>query len=294
MSDQPQSDRTRAKGVPQYHLAPCTRRGFTPKNNETNPIFTYQVSRPPRFLRNEPNLPPQPSCPMRKTQNETPSGRTRAPGGPPIFNPGLSAGDPTTTQNNETNPIYPHTHPVPCQKTRNEPNLSPFRASHAARRSVPIHRETQFYPHGYPPHDQFGETNPIPVPVPANPAGQRPVPARRGTQFAPPLPSADPKNRNEPNFRIPGTPPTPISAKRTQFTPPPAWPTTKNAKQTQSSPISSQPRWPKVSPDSSGNPIPAPANSTIHDSPLTIHYFGARVKSRSCRESAISCCGYWN
>ena len=89
MSTQPPSDDTHAKGVPQYHLAPCTRRGFTPqktrnepkkttpdaigpllyltpvfqpgilpqlKKCETNPISAHQVSRQPRFLRNEPNL----------------------------------------------------------------------------------------------------------------------------------------------------------------------------------------------------------------------------------------------
>ncbi len=38
-------------------------------------------------------------------------------------------------------------------------------------------------------------------------------------------PPNNPKIRNEPNFRIPSVPPTPISAKRTQFTPTPAWPT---------------------------------------------------------------------
>ncbi len=37
--------------------------------------------------------------------NQSPSDRTPAPGRPPVFNPGLSAGDPPTTQTNETNPI---------------------------------------------------------------------------------------------------------------------------------------------------------------------------------------------
>ena len=58
MSTKPPSDRTHAKGVPQYHLAPCTRRGFTPQLCKTNPIPTRLMSRQYRFLRNEPNFQP--------------------------------------------------------------------------------------------------------------------------------------------------------------------------------------------------------------------------------------------
>ena len=50
---------------------------------------------------------------------QPPSDRTHAKGGPPVFNPGLAAGDPPATQKNETNPIYPPQDP----NIRNEPNL---------------------------------------------------------------------------------------------------------------------------------------------------------------------------
>ena len=59
---------------------------------KTNPITAYQVSRQPRFLRNEPNLPPWSPCPAPKIRNE----------------PNCSRGGSVEDQKCETNPI-----PVP-------------------------------------------------------------------------------------------------------------------------------------------------------------------------------------
>ncbi len=63
------------------------------------------------------------------------------------------------------------------------------------------------------------ETNPIFVPDYAK-RTQFPRTAGVSPAFPPGIP------RNEPNSRIPGVPPPPVSAKRTQFTPTPACPTT--------------------------------------------------------------------
>ncbi len=74
MPNQPPSDQTHAAGGPQYHLAPCTRRGFKPilpdqyaKRTQSTPRRTCGGPK----IRNEPNLPlPQPA-PQRKNTKRT-------------------------------------------------------------------------------------------------------------------------------------------------------------------------------------------------------------------------------
>ncbi len=110
MPNQPPSDDTHAKGGPQYHLAPCTRRGFTPQKtrNEPNkdnarcdraaPVFNPHGSggyaNDPK-MRNEPNSPyraslaPPPAPP--KNAKRTQKDNARCNRAAPVFNPGLSA-----------------------------------------------------------------------------------------------------------------------------------------------------------------------------------------------------------
>ena len=71
---------------------------------------------------------------------QPPSDRTRAKGGPPVFNPGLSAGDPATTQKKRNEPNFTLAHaPTPpyyAKRTQfaptataiipNKPNLAPL------------------------------------------------------------------------------------------------------------------------------------------------------------------------
>ncbi len=181
---------------------------------------------------------------------QPPSDRTLAKGGPPVFNPALSAGDPPATQKNETNPIsYPrptihdslltihsftkrtqfqhHTHPAPLAEGQSrfigEPNL----------------------PHAHHPPTQKYETNPISLPPSYRwrLADPRPKNAKRTQSTSPdtltpafpshitqnepnpPKPTAkshDPKMRNEPNFpfrRPPAALAAPFYAKQTQFHP---------------------------------------------------------------------------
>ncbi len=141
--------------------------------------------------------------------------------GPPLYLTLTEVGDWPTTQIRETNPIYPHGHPTKSPNTRNEPNL----------------------PHDHPAPHQKCETNPI-----YRPAGVSLAFPPRITRNKPNLP---------PRWRLAGFP-TPYYAKQTQF----AAPRPKYAKQTQfpllATPI--LPCWPKVSPDSSGNPIPRHPN----------------------------------
>ena len=76
-------------------------------------------------------------------------------------------------------------------------------------------------PHSHPVPCEKCKTNPI---YPAPDPGQTPATPnmRNEPNLIHPRVSI---TRNEPNSRIPGVPPSPISAKRTQFTPTPAWPT---------------------------------------------------------------------
>ena len=59
--------------------------------------------------------------------NQPPSDRTRAKGRPPIFNPGLSAGDPPPHKKCETNPIPTYQVSRSPLFQRNEPNFQPRR-----------------------------------------------------------------------------------------------------------------------------------------------------------------------
>jgi hypothetical protein len=97
-----------------------------------------------------------------------------------------------------------------------------------------------------------------------------------------PTPSSHrPKNTKRSQFHPGATVPQPKNAKRSQFHRGAAAQQPKNAKRTQLPPISRQPRWPKVSPDSSGNPIsaypasrhPKNAKRTQFAAPCCLSYF---------------------
>ena len=117
----------------------------------------------------------------KRTQKESPAdlsrrSKAKTEGGPPLFNPGLSAGDPPTTKICETNPIPTprlcETNPIcrttilpafPCPNMRNKPNLS-YRW-HLPGSPIPKYaKRTQFtVPLASPrlPHPPLCETNPI-------------------------------------------------------------------------------------------------------------------------------------
>ncbi len=145
----PSLDRTPAEGVPQYHLAPCTRRGFKPNLHRSGPVEDQKMRNEPNLApaqhpkeRNEPNshtpgVQPPPISAKRTQSTVSPPGhdpknakRTqfhprRTCGGPKMQNEpkkttpdaiGLhlyltltEVGDWPTTQIRETNPICPTT-----------------------------------------------------------------------------------------------------------------------------------------------------------------------------------------
>ena len=152
--------------------------------------------------------------------NQPPSDRTRAKGGPPVFNLGLSAGDPPlipiasclVPQFHETNPISQSQQPKkskqtqlppgPSPKMQNEPNSPPRppdpRSKYAKRTQSP-HRRHLAAP-------QLRETNPITVP-PASRRPYSPIYAKRTQFLRPPTPGghipARPITRNKPNSTSP-------------------------------------------------------------------------------------------
>ncbi len=137
-----------------------------------------------------------------KMNHQHPSDRTQAAGLPPVFKPGLSAGDPPTTQKMQNEPNLPHPR---ASIPRNEPNLHPA-------------------------HDPNTQNEPN------LPPGHTPKYAKR-TQFHPRRTRGGPENRNEPNSARPtANSQQPEIAKRTQFQPPRACGSPRNAKRTQFTP----------------------------------------------------------
>ena len=132
--------------------------------------------------------------------NQPPLDRTRATGVPPVFNRGLSAGNPPTTQ-----------------KMRNEPNLPP--ANSQIRKTNPISPTLR------PACRKRKETNPIDTPAchPERRAAERSAAAQSRATCQNNIAEGDsnqtnpahtPKMQNEPNL----SPTSPKKTKRTQFT----------------------------------------------------------------------------
>ncbi len=186
------SDRTHAKGVPQYHLAPCTRRGFTPKKRETNPKSNARRRRAstyitPRFhRRGTPPDPDQSPAPQKCKTNPIPPR--------------------PTTKKRKTNPICRSAAirpPKPPRIMQNEPN---FRPRLCETNPIPVYQVSN---HPACPTKNAKRTRFRPGPRPKN--GKRtqfPVGARHAVPLqceTNPIPAYQPSGRptfmrNEPNF----------------------------------------------------------------------------------------------
>ena len=147
----------------------------TPKNHETNPIYTSPSlahDPPPAIMRNEPNLPPA-RHPERRAAERSAAAQSRG-----ICQITIAAGDSKQTNHARTpimrnEPNLPPPRTCGSQKTRNEPNFHPdpqsIRTGTACR--APTSRNKPNLPHraspAAPAHPKKYETNPI-SPAPDN------------------------------------------------------------------------------------------------------------------------------
>ena len=214
MPNQPPSDRTRAKGRP-----PVFNRSLS---RFIGSLFSQRSPRHP-ITRNEPN--PSTSISAKRTLKPNARHRRASTYLTPVFQPGSSQQPKNAkqTQSHKANSQKYETNPIPAAvdlwRTK-KCETNPIPAHQGSRQPRISAKRTQFPRTRYPacielvesPNPNFCETNPIcPHAHPAPPQ----------------------KMQNEPNFRIPGVPPPPISTKRTQFAPTVTLPHPKKSKRTQ-------------------------------------------------------------
>ena len=162
---------------------------------------------------------------------QPPSDRTRAKGGPPVFNPGLSAGDPPRPKKCETNPIPQGRPPKNAKRTQSQPRpttqmrktnpiYTPANSQSPTANSCFLRNEPNFHRLADPTVPRISKTNPItayrwrPAGFPAPHCAKRTQSPYRWHLPGPTIPSLcetnpiyelpttnyEPKIRNEPNF----------------------------------------------------------------------------------------------
>ncbi len=209
-----------AEGVPQYHLASCTRRGFKPsrtKKCKTNPIAT------PAWH------------PERRAAEQSAAAQSRGTCQNTIAEVDSNQTNPVRCHFHETNPIYTPRAPFPRTELNLVPLVTPFQQNEPnsstpsvqpppknAKRTLKITQAAGLPPLYLTPVFQPGMPH---NPIMQNEPNLHPTPTAHA-----------PKMQNEPNSRIPGVQPPPKNAKRTQFAHTTTLHPTKNTKRTQSQP----------------------------------------------------------
>ncbi len=156
----PSIDRTPAEGVPQYHLAPCTRRGFKPNLHRDGPVEDQKTQ-------NEPN-------PTRQTTRKRKTNPIRA----------CHAGRRSVPARRET-----QFHPAQQPKIQNEPNFHPGHDPKNAKRTQSVGPP----PSGRPNHPELYENEPN-----FRPQQTCGRPKKRNEPNSRPV--QHPNSRNEPNL----------------------------------------------------------------------------------------------